>query len=149
VIGQGVWILWGVENCHLPLTKPVALNTGLALPRSPWLLTYLRFLYFAWFKGHLFHCCLFAAWRISFLYNDEQNIVQLCSSRHCCRKVVEASSSWRTWLEQVYYAGRAETSCHTEYTLNIVYSCFCFCCLQLLALSNGSAECNKNYNSNK
>jgi len=35
VIGQGVWILWGVENCHLPLTKPVAVNTGLALPRSP------------------------------------------------------------------------------------------------------------------
>jgi len=32
VIGQGVWILWGVENCHLPLTKPVAVNTGLALP---------------------------------------------------------------------------------------------------------------------
>jgi len=25
----------GVENCHLPLTKPVAVNTGLALPRSP------------------------------------------------------------------------------------------------------------------
>ena len=24
----------GVENCHLPLTKPVAVNTGLALPRS-------------------------------------------------------------------------------------------------------------------
>ena len=36
MIGQGVWILWGVENCHLPLTKPVAVNTGLALPRSPW-----------------------------------------------------------------------------------------------------------------
>jgi len=35
VIGQGVWILWGVENCHLPLAKPVAVNTGLALPRSP------------------------------------------------------------------------------------------------------------------
>ena len=35
VIGQGVWILWEVENCHLPLTKPVAVNTGLALPRSP------------------------------------------------------------------------------------------------------------------
>jgi len=27
VIGQGVWILWWVENCHLPLTKPVAVNT--------------------------------------------------------------------------------------------------------------------------
>jgi len=25
----------GVENCHLPLTKPVAINTGLALPCSP------------------------------------------------------------------------------------------------------------------
>jgi len=35
VIGQGVFILWGIENCHLPLTKPVAVNTGLALPRSP------------------------------------------------------------------------------------------------------------------
>ena len=35
LIGQRVWILWGVENCHLPLTKPVAVNTGLALPRSP------------------------------------------------------------------------------------------------------------------
>jgi len=35
VIGQGVFILWGVENCHLPFTKPVAVNTGLALPRSP------------------------------------------------------------------------------------------------------------------
>jgi len=35
VIGQRVWILWGVENCHLPLAKPVAVNTGLALPRSP------------------------------------------------------------------------------------------------------------------
>ena len=23
-----------VENCHFPLTKPVAVNTGLALPRS-------------------------------------------------------------------------------------------------------------------
>ena len=23
----------GVENCHLPLIKPVAVNTGLALPR--------------------------------------------------------------------------------------------------------------------
>jgi len=36
VISQGVWILWGgVENCPLPLTKPVAVNTGLALLRSP------------------------------------------------------------------------------------------------------------------
>jgi len=26
VIGQGVFILWGVENCHLPLTKPVAFS---------------------------------------------------------------------------------------------------------------------------
>jgi len=34
VISQGVWILW-VEHCHLKLTKPVAVNTGLALPRSP------------------------------------------------------------------------------------------------------------------
>ena len=25
----------GVEYRHLPLTKPVAVNTGLALPRSP------------------------------------------------------------------------------------------------------------------
>jgi len=25
----------GVENRHLPLTKPLAINTGLALPRSP------------------------------------------------------------------------------------------------------------------
>ena len=40
MIGQGVWILWGVENCHLPLTKPVAVNTGLALPRSPWLVKF-------------------------------------------------------------------------------------------------------------
>ena len=23
-----MWILWGVENCHLPLTKPVAVNTA-------------------------------------------------------------------------------------------------------------------------
>ena len=36
VIGQGVFILWGVKNCHLSLTKPVTVNTGLALPRSPW-----------------------------------------------------------------------------------------------------------------
>ena len=28
VIGEGVWILWGVENCHLPLTKPVAVTQG-------------------------------------------------------------------------------------------------------------------------
>jgi len=32
VIGQGVLILLGVENWHLPLTKPVAVNTGLAQP---------------------------------------------------------------------------------------------------------------------
>jgi len=38
-IGLGVSILWGVENCHFPLTKPVAVNTGLALPRSLWLCT--------------------------------------------------------------------------------------------------------------
>jgi len=25
----------GVENWHFPLTKPVAVNTGLALSRSP------------------------------------------------------------------------------------------------------------------
>ena len=31
---RGVYSV-GVENCHLPLTKPVAVNTGLALPRSP------------------------------------------------------------------------------------------------------------------
>jgi len=31
VIGKGVW---GVENWHLPLTKPVAGDTGLAQPRS-------------------------------------------------------------------------------------------------------------------
>jgi len=31
-----VSILWGVENCPFPLTKPVAVNTGLALPRSRW-----------------------------------------------------------------------------------------------------------------
>jgi len=35
VIGLGVWILCRVENCHLPLTKPVAVNTGLTIPRSP------------------------------------------------------------------------------------------------------------------
>ena len=35
VIGQGVWILWGVEICTLSLTKPVAINIGLALPRDP------------------------------------------------------------------------------------------------------------------
>ena len=34
--GEGMWILCGVQNCHLPVTKPVAVNTGLALPRSPW-----------------------------------------------------------------------------------------------------------------
>ena len=28
----------GVENCRLPLTKQVAVNKGLALPRSPWFL---------------------------------------------------------------------------------------------------------------
>jgi len=26
----------GVENCPFPLTKPDAINTGLALPRSLW-----------------------------------------------------------------------------------------------------------------
>jgi len=31
-----VSILWEVENCPFPLTKPVAVNTGLALPRSLW-----------------------------------------------------------------------------------------------------------------
>jgi len=36
VIGWRVSILWGVENCPFPLTKPVAVNTGLALPRSLW-----------------------------------------------------------------------------------------------------------------
>jgi len=34
-IGQGVWILRAVKNCPLPLTEPVAVNTELALPRSP------------------------------------------------------------------------------------------------------------------
>jgi len=30
-----VWIVFvGVVNCHFQLTKPVAVNTGLALPRS-------------------------------------------------------------------------------------------------------------------
>jgi len=28
VIGCGVSILWGVENCPFPLTQPVAVNTG-------------------------------------------------------------------------------------------------------------------------
>ena len=36
MIGWGMSILWGVENCPFPLTKPVAVNTGLALPRSLW-----------------------------------------------------------------------------------------------------------------
>jgi len=27
LIGWGLWILCGVEHCHLPLTKPVAVNT--------------------------------------------------------------------------------------------------------------------------
>jgi len=31
---RGVYSV-GVKNCHFPLTKPVAVNTGLALPRSP------------------------------------------------------------------------------------------------------------------
>ena len=44
-----VWILWGVENCRLPLTKPVAVNTGLALPRSPW---------FYWYTLLTQHCRL-------------------------------------------------------------------------------------------
>jgi len=35
VIGQGVWILWEVEDCHLPSTKPVAVKAMLALLRSP------------------------------------------------------------------------------------------------------------------
>ena len=34
VIGQGVWVLSGIKNCRPPLTKPVAVNTVLALPRS-------------------------------------------------------------------------------------------------------------------
>jgi len=34
VIGQGVWVLSGIKNCRRPLTKPVAVNTVLALPRS-------------------------------------------------------------------------------------------------------------------
>jgi len=34
VRSRGVYSV-GVENCHLPLTKPVAVNTGLAVPRSP------------------------------------------------------------------------------------------------------------------
>ena len=28
------------KNCRFPLTKPVAVNAGLALPRSPWLLLF-------------------------------------------------------------------------------------------------------------
>ena len=28
LIGQGVWILWGVENCHLPLTSQSPLTQG-------------------------------------------------------------------------------------------------------------------------
>ena len=36
MIGWGVSILWGVENWTFPLTKPVAVNTGLGLPRSLW-----------------------------------------------------------------------------------------------------------------
>jgi len=39
VIGWETWwvsILWAVENCHFPLTKAVAVNTGLALPRRMW-----------------------------------------------------------------------------------------------------------------
>jgi len=38
------WVIsaFYAENCYLPLTRPVADNTGLALPRNPWyLLTYL------------------------------------------------------------------------------------------------------------
>jgi len=35
VIGQGVWILWGVENCHLPLTKPVAVNNRAGATAQP------------------------------------------------------------------------------------------------------------------
>jgi len=41
---RGVYSVGGGENCHLPLTKPVAVNTGLALPRSPWS----RYLTFCW-----------------------------------------------------------------------------------------------------
>jgi len=26
----------GVEFCHIPIDKPVAVNTGLALPHRPW-----------------------------------------------------------------------------------------------------------------
>jgi len=43
MLGHGMFILWGGEKCHLPLTKPVAVNTGLALPRSPWKRQTMRF----------------------------------------------------------------------------------------------------------
>ena len=33
MIGQGVWILWGVENCPLPLTKPVTVQP--VMDRTP------------------------------------------------------------------------------------------------------------------
>jgi len=33
---KGCGFCGGFENYHLPLTKPVAVNTGLALPHSPW-----------------------------------------------------------------------------------------------------------------
>jgi len=32
---QGVLILYGIDNCTIPFTKPVVVNTALALPRSP------------------------------------------------------------------------------------------------------------------
>jgi len=48
---RGVYSV-GVENCHLPLTKPVAVNTGLALPCSPWLdCMVLRPMFYQYFKS--------------------------------------------------------------------------------------------------
>ena len=84
MIGQGVWILWGVENCHLPLTKPVAVNTGLALPRSPWC------------RPIFFRTTTSMFWSVLFSTTKDYNVVPSVLWRCCLggRKGIRPVENW-------------------------------------------------------
>ena len=54
-----------MENCHLTLTRPVAINTGLALPRSSWRCLHWRarrWRYWQLCSVTPWNCCTSAAW---------------------------------------------------------------------------------------
>jgi len=97
VIGWGVSILWGVENCPFPLTKPVAVNTGLALPRSLWWMCYHSPMTFVCEHLSDENCVFHATSNSSRLFHD---LLSRSYLYHCVSSGITGRISLQTFCEK-------------------------------------------------